>query len=82
MKQSVTRRRFGAGTAAVFASIGIVKAPAKAAQYEVKFACNTAIDHPLTVRMIQMWNAVKSESGGAVRVPLPQTISSAAIPRC
>ncbi len=70
MKQSVTRRRFGAGTAAVFASIGIVKAPAKAAQYEVKFACNTAIEHPLTVNMVQMWNAIEKESGGRVHCQL------------
>ena len=70
MKQSVTRGRFAAGSAAVFASIGLVKSPAKAAQYEVKFASNTAIEHPLTVNAVQMWNAIEKESGGRVHCQL------------
>ncbi|MBV8601374.1 MAG: TRAP transporter substrate-binding protein [Candidatus Eremiobacteraeota bacterium] len=61
------RKRFvAAGTA--FASIGIVRAPAKAAQFQGKCGTDTPIEHPINVRAIQMFNAIKAETGGRLEV--------------
>jgi tripartite ATP-independent transporter DctP family solute receptor len=65
---SISRTRFAAGTAATLASINVLRLPAKAATFAYKYASNISIDHPLNVRMIQMWSAVKRETGGAVDV--------------
>ena len=70
MDQLFKRGTFLTGAAAAFAGIGIVRSPARAAQYQYKFACNTTIDHPLTVRARQMWDAVKAETQGRLDVTL------------
>lgn len=64
----ISRGRFTAGTAATFASIALIKAPAKAAQWSYKYASNLSIDHPLNVRMRQCWDAVKRQTGGRLEV--------------
>ena len=61
---SVRRGTFVAGAAAAFGSIGFVRAPARAAQYEVKCAFDLAADHPISLRVKEMWDAVAQESGG------------------
>jgi tripartite ATP-independent transporter DctP family solute receptor len=63
-----SRRRFAAGSLAAFASIAIVRAPARAATFAYRYASNLSIDHPLNVRMIEMWAAVKRETKGALDV--------------
>jgi tripartite ATP-independent transporter DctP family solute receptor len=63
-----SRRRFAAGSLAAFASIAIVRAPARAATFAYRYASNLSIDHPLNVRMIEMWAAVKRETGGRLDV--------------
>jgi TRAP-type transport system periplasmic protein len=63
----VNRRRFVARSAAALATAGIVRAPAKAAQFEFRCANEFPADHPTTVRLTQMWAAVEKESGGRVR---------------
>jgi TRAP-type transport system periplasmic protein len=63
--ERVSRRRFAAGAAAC-AAIPLVKAPARAAQYEFKGGGNLAVDHPLSVRVKQMWAAIEKESGGRI----------------
>lgn len=68
MRQSLTRGRFAVGAAATFASIAIIKAPAKAAQFNYKMAHNLPVNHPLHVRNVQCWNAVKKESNGRLDV--------------
>lgn len=66
----MTRGRFGAATAAVFASIAIVRAPARAAKFSYKYASNVSIDHPLNVSMRQCWDAVRRETHGALDVQI------------
>jgi TRAP-type transport system periplasmic protein len=63
-----TRRALVAGGAAAFSSIALIKAPAKAAQFEFKTATNLAVDHPSTVRLAQMWAAIERESGGRIQI--------------
>ena len=59
-----SRRAFVASAAA----FGIVRTPAKAAQFEYKYAHNLAVDHPLNVYMVECWNAVRKETGGRLNV--------------
>src|SRR6202163_5091249 len=66
----ISRGRFVAGTAAAFASIAIVEAPARAAEWSYKYASNVSLDHPLNVRMTQMWNAVNAETKGRLEVTI------------
>jgi len=68
MIQTVSRRQFVGAAAATLASVAVVKAPAKAAQFEYKYASNVPISHPLNVRMTQMWHAVELESKGRLSV--------------
>jgi tripartite ATP-independent transporter DctP family solute receptor len=63
-----TRRTFAAGAAATFASIGVVRSRANAAQFAYKYASNVDVSHPLNVRMVEMWKAVKDETGGRLEV--------------
>ena len=67
---SISRGRFAAGTAAALASIAVIKAPARAAQFAYKYASNVSIDHPLNVRMKECWTAVNRETNGALEVQI------------
>jgi tripartite ATP-independent transporter DctP family solute receptor len=62
------RRGFILGSAAY--ATAIVKAPAKAAQFEFKCASIQPVSNPATVRMTQMWADVERESGGRIRTQL------------
>ncbi|GAC1414711.1 MAG: TRAP transporter substrate-binding protein [Candidatus Velthaea sp.] len=70
MGQHLSRGQFAAGTAAVFASVGVIQAPAKAAQFEYKMAHNLPVSHPLHVRNVQLWNAVRKETNGRLDVKI------------
>ena len=61
-----SRLRFVTGTTAAFASIGIVRGPAKAAQFEFKCGSNYAASHPSSILLGQMWAAIEKESGGRI----------------
>lgn len=64
-----SRPRFIAGgIAATAATIGIVRTPAKAAQFVYKFATNQPTDHPLTARGIETWERVRRDTGGRLEV--------------
>ena len=63
-----SRGRFLAGSAATFASIAIVRAPARAAEFTYKYADNLPLEHPVNVRSVQMWNAVQRETNGRLVV--------------
>ena len=64
------RRTFAAGSAAALTSIAFIKAPAKAAQFDLKCGSSVAPDHPLNVRAAQMFGAIERESNGRVRIQL------------
>jgi tripartite ATP-independent transporter DctP family solute receptor len=70
MTVRVSRSRFVAGTASAFASIAIVRSPAKAAQFDYKMAGSTPTNFPVHVRTAQMWDAVKRETNGAIDVKI------------
>jgi TRAP-type transport system periplasmic protein len=61
-----SRRRFVAASVAAFASIAIVRGPARAAQFEFKCASNNPVDNPSSIRLTQMWATIEQESGGRI----------------
>ena len=68
MMRTIKRSDFVAGTAAAFASIGIVRSPARAAQFSYKYGHDLALDHPVHLRSLEMWDAVRRETGGRLDV--------------
>jgi tripartite ATP-independent transporter DctP family solute receptor len=68
MKQGIGRSRFVAGSAAAFASIAIVRAPARAAQFSFKYGNDQTISSPVTTRAKEMWAAVERETNGRLHV--------------
>jgi TRAP-type transport system periplasmic protein len=56
-----------AAGAAGLATVAIVRAPAKAAQFEFKCGSQLPLEHPSSVRLTQMWAAIERESGGRLR---------------
>ncbi|HEY5350148.1 MAG TPA: TRAP transporter substrate-binding protein [Candidatus Lustribacter sp.] len=70
MTLRVTRSHFVAGTASAFASIAIVRAPAKAAQFNYKMAHGTPTNMAVHVRSAEMWEAVTRETNGAIAVKI------------
>jgi tripartite ATP-independent transporter DctP family solute receptor len=70
MTPRVSRSRFVAGTASAFASIAIVRSPAKAAQFDYKMAHGTPTNMAVHVRSAEMWDAVKRETNGAIDVKI------------
>jgi tripartite ATP-independent transporter DctP family solute receptor len=68
MKTEPTRGSFLASTAAVFASIAVVRAPARAAQFSFRTGTNQAVDHPLSVAMRDMCTAIGKETSGRLDI--------------
>jgi tripartite ATP-independent transporter DctP family solute receptor len=68
MNARLSRARFASATAATLASIAFIRAEASAAQFEYKYASNLPVDHPLNVRMHEMWDTIKAETGGRLAV--------------
>ncbi len=50
------------------ASVAVVRAPARAAQWSYKYAHNLPVGHPLHIRTVQMWHAVREATGGRLDV--------------
>jgi len=69
-RRTISRGRFTHAAFATLASIAVIKAPARAAQFAYKYASNLSIDHPLNVRMKECWTAVKRETGGRLDVAM------------
>ena len=67
MGSSLSRRRFVTGIAAAAAIAG-TQTVARAAQFEYKAAHDFPAGHPLHVRMVQLWDAVKRETNGRLAV--------------
>lgn len=66
----MNRTTFARLGAAGLASIALHPRPARAAQFTVKVAHNWPVDHPGSVRTVQMWNAIKHETNGAIDAQL------------
>lgn len=64
------KRRAVVAGAAALASIAFVRAPARAAEFQYKFAHNLPAGSPLHVRAVQCWNAVKAETNGRLEVTI------------
>jgi tripartite ATP-independent transporter DctP family solute receptor len=62
---SVTRQGFVIGTAAAFASIGMI-VPARAAQFELKYGNDLPAEHPINVRSVEAYGKIKKETNGNV----------------
>ena len=67
-QRRISRGRFTAAASATLASIAVINAPARAAQFAYKYASNVSVDHPLNVRMKECWTAVKRETNGRLDV--------------
>jgi len=65
-----TRRQFLAGSAAALGTITAIRAPARAATWNYRYASNLSVDHPLNVYMRQCWDAVRHETGGRLDVAI------------
>jgi len=63
-----TRGTFIASSAAAFASIAIVRSPAAAADFVGKAGTNQPVDHPLSVAMKDLWDAVRKDTNGRLDV--------------
>jgi tripartite ATP-independent transporter DctP family solute receptor len=71
MAHRMTRARFVAtSTGSALASIGLVSAPARAAQFEYKLADGAATSFSFNVRTVQALERVKRESGGRLNVTM------------
>lgn len=64
----ISRGRFVAGAGSMFSSIAAVRSQAKGAEFQGKCGTDTPIEHPINIRAIQMWNAVKQETNGRLEV--------------
>jgi tripartite ATP-independent transporter DctP family solute receptor len=65
-RRSQSRWKFLA-SGATFGAVAVIRAPAKAAEFEFKCGSDLALDQPSSVRLKQMWAAIEHESGGRVR---------------
>lgn len=68
MAHFLSRGRFALGSAATLASVNAVVRPARAANFQYSYASNISSDHPLNVRMREMWGVVKAETNGRLDV--------------
>src|SRR6202035_6125772 len=64
------RKTFLAGSAAVFASVAFVRAPARAAQYNFKWGHATQLNHPLHVNAVRVKNEVAKRSNGRLAIQI------------
>lgn len=62
------RSKFLAGSGSAFASIALVRTPARAAQYTFKWAHATQLNHPLHVNAVRVKNAVARRSHGRLAI--------------
>jgi tripartite ATP-independent transporter DctP family solute receptor len=63
-------RKTAMASAAVFATINVVRAPAQAAQFQYKMGSNVPIDDPRNTGAVTMWKNVYAQSGGRLDVKL------------
>jgi tripartite ATP-independent transporter DctP family solute receptor len=68
MKHHLSRRRFASAAGATFASIAVIGAPARAAQFQYKYGNDQTASSPVTTNAVEMWKAVEKETGGRLAV--------------
>ena len=68
----VTRQGFVFGTAAAFATIGIVT-PARAAEFELKYGHDLPPEHPINVRSVEAFGRISKATNGRVNLKSFQT---------
>jgi TRAP-type transport system periplasmic protein len=68
MTMGSTRGAFITSTAAAFATIAIVRSPARAAEFTGKAGTNQPVDHPLSIAMKDLWDNVRKETQGRLDV--------------
>lgn len=66
----VSRKRLLAGSAAAFASVGILRFPANAAEFTYKLGSDVPESHPETLRLRAMVEKVKTETNGRLEIKL------------
>ncbi len=66
--KKLSRKSFALGSTAVLAGIGIVRRPARAAQFTWKFGIDTPVDHPINVRAVEAFARIRKETGGQVEI--------------
>ncbi len=66
MKQA--RGPFITSSVAAFATIAFLRSPARAAEFTGKAGTNQPVDHPLSVAMKDLWDAVRKETNGRLDV--------------
>lgn len=64
---SVSRQGFVIGTAATFATIGVIQT-AQAAEFELKWGVDVPPDHPINVRSVEAFARIKAASKGRVAI--------------
>ena len=65
-----TRAGFLSGTASIFATIAVVRAPARAAQITLKWGHATQLNHPLHVNAVRVKNEVATRSKGRLAIQI------------
>jgi TRAP-type transport system periplasmic protein len=63
----VSRHGFVVGSAAAFATIGIIK-PAQAADFDLKYGHDLPADHPVNVRSVEAFARIKTATKGRVQI--------------
>src|ERR1700681_4848857 len=63
-----TRGAFLTSSAAAFATVAIVRSPAAAADFTGKAGTNQPVDHPLSIAMKDLWDAVRKDTNGRLDV--------------
>jgi tripartite ATP-independent transporter DctP family solute receptor len=63
----VTRQGFVIGSAAAFASVGMIT-PARAAQFELKYGHDLPAEHPINVRSVEAFARIKKATNGQVEI--------------
>ncbi len=68
MQKTLSRAAFAAGSASVFATVGLLRWRGDAAQFSWKWGHDLAVDHPMNVRAVEAFARIKEQTGGAVEI--------------
>jgi tripartite ATP-independent transporter DctP family solute receptor len=63
----ISRPTFLAGAGGAFATIGVI-GPARAADFQLKWAVDVPPEHPITIESIKAFNAIKKATNGRVAI--------------
>lgn len=68
--KKISRKQFAAGASAAFASIGIIRYRADAAEFTYKYANNLPVTHPMNQRAREAAEKIKQESSGRLEIQI------------